>query len=385
MEKWKLNWDSYCVEEKMFFITIFSNVFHYSLSILSLFTLFAYLIYKKKWTIVLKESKYFKIITVLLFSNILISIFHQNLIGASFTLFTWGIYFIATYLKTLITKKMMLFILETLCKISIFTAAYIIIGYLINQYLFPFNIGDYSKILFFNENYGGTVFSFIIISSFYMYLQNKEKIYLVIIALHCLLILLAESRGALIGVFTALGLLILVYNRKWIKKYRILIGIIILACIIGLSFLLYRNIIHIEFFYKYIPYRIAIWNAGWHAFLNHPIIGQGTYSYVGYCKDFGSLCIAHSHNIYLETLIIFGVIGTTIITYLAFKYAQKLRKVKALDFDRYMLIIAILTTTAFHGLIDCQILWVQSGFLFIFYLYLVQLKGENNEQLTEMS
>lgn len=370
-----MNLNTLSLEEKILIAAIFSTLFHFTITFFLVVVVTIILLWKKRVGLIISNNKYFKFISILVIGNMLVSLFHLNHLGLIFSVFVYLVYINGCYIKTIINKNQIDLIMEILSKGSILVFAYTIIGEIINRFVISFGITNYSRILFLNENYAATVYTFIALISIYLFDKKNEKKYIFIILMNLYLIYQSYSRGALIAVVFGIALYMLIANRRKVIKYRYYILNFAILCFIYLLLSTFKIVpgIKLGVVYKYLTYRVGIWQTAYLAFLQYPIFGYGQFSHLTYCNVYGTMCIIHAHNIYLELLVTYGIVGVSIIGYLSVKKIQNIIQIIKIDKRLFSLVLCCLVATLLHGLVDYQIFWIQPGLLFVFLVVIPEI------------
>lgn len=367
-------WKKFNIVEKAIILTLCSIYFHYTITIGMIIVSFM-LIIKYEWKKPIKEQRPFILLSFLQIISIINSAWHKNILGILLALGMWIILYVVYYLRTFISKDNIYWILKMLLGASLISIMYITLGYFINKYIIHVVPYDYSKVIFFNENYAGSVFAISAIIAMILLLQEKKKYYLLFILSYIFLIINARSRGALLGLIA--GIIIVGFTQIKNKKIKltiaggIFITIVIMLCIFPLP--------SIHDFTKLDSYRVAIWETGWKSFLRYPLIGQGQFTHLNYCREFGTLCIEHAHNLFLELLIVYGVFGIAVIMFtLKYEFSKIVRLMRN-DMLLFSLYTGVITVSVIHGLVDYQLFWPQSGLLCLSILGIIDCYKEEKK------
>lgn len=106
--------------------------------------------------------------------------------------------------------------------------------------------------------------------------------------------------------------------------------------------------------------REIIWAEAWRIFQSRPLFGGGFLTYQQFSVHAGEAYRVHAHNLYLDMLDNFGVVGVGLLA--LFCVPAIWRRVRALRTDRQAaLFLAVLLATAVHGITDVPLLGTQSG------------------------
>lgn len=382
MEKLKLTWQTLDIEEKVLIGALVTVLMHFTITFAAIIIVILMMFWKQRIGQIRTQNKHFNLISVLMLSNMGVSILRSNPLGFTFSIFIYLIYLIGCYINIKLSTERINFVLEVLCKGGFFVFIYNIIGELINRYVISFGITNYSRVLFLNENYAATVYTFIILCATYLFSISREKKYILVILMNIFLINQADSRGAIIGAMLGIVTYILIINRSILHQYRyyILFGLLMIFTYIMLSIFKVVPPIKFGIIYKYITYRIGIWQTAYLAFLEHPFLGYGQFSHLTYCNIYGTMCIIHAHNLYLELLVSFGVFGTMVLGYLGFNKIKSLKQVIVLNRNLFALTASVIVATLFHGLVDYQIFWVQPGLFFVFLMMISNIVIKSSEK-----
>ncbi|OYW67938.1 MAG: hypothetical protein B7Z25_06885 [Aerococcus viridans] len=96
--------------------------------------------------------------------------------------------------------------------------------------------------------------------------------------------------------------------------------------------------------------------------------GQGPLTYLMIWQDYGEKYTQHAHNIILDTLLSYGVIGTTILAIPIVSLARNINQMRKYPIlrRRLALICSFGSVVLLHGMFDLTIFWLQTAFLFLF-------------------
>lgn len=112
--------------------------------------------------------------------------------------------------------------------------------------------------------------------------------------------------------------------------------------------------------------RFSIWRAAIQEIKKSPLIGKGfmTFNHINsnYPEAFAA---PHTHNMLLEILLDFGMIGCALLIPFFVFYFKNLKKCFEYSVNRNTtnLILALVVATAVHGFIDIVFIWIQTGAL----------------------
>jgi O-antigen ligase len=112
-----------------------------------------------------------------------------------------------------------------------------------------------------------------------------------------------------------------------------------------------------------------------------PLFGHGFMSfYYLFNSTYRNRRIPHSHSIYLDMLLNFGVVGTGLFLWFIIKYYVTLIKdrMKENNIMITSLIVAVVVAALAHGATDLTLLWIQT-----FPLLMIILSGLGAQEKTE--
>lgn len=231
-----------------------------------------------------------------------------------------------------------------------------------------------SPSFFFNPNYYGAVITFVILLCAYRLLTEKQNRTLLIIAITANLYGLwqADSQSAIFSI--ALGILLLLLFTKRYKTFVVvvvlaLLGAMAIIFVPQLDFLLPR----ISGAAQNITKRATIWQAGIQGFLENFLFGRGLMGYLQIHEKFGGAKNFHCHNLFIDLLLSFGIIGVAPLA------AFVVRPIKKSFKSKYApLTSAVLGAVLLHGLTDVTLIWIQTGALAALFLSFPYIK-ENSK------
>lgn len=229
-----------------------------------------------------------------------------------------------------------------------------------------------SPSFFFNPNYYGAAITFVILLCAYRLLTEKENLALLTIAVIANLYGLwqADSQSALIS--CAFGILLLLL---FTKKYKTLIIVVALGVLGALALIFVPQLDfvlpRISGAAENIAKRATIWQAGIKGFSENFLFGRGLMGYLQIFEKFGGQKNFHCHNLVIDLLLSFGIIGVAPLV------AFVVRPIKKAFKNKYApLTFAVLGAVLLHGLTDVTLIWIQTGALAALFLAFPYIKEE---------
>ena len=364
---------NYDMDEKLIIITCIAMYLPFYIGFAFLaFNLFYY-IYTNQIGKIVKEIARTKFLFVFIVYSIVVSVIHQNSYGlmASIAILIFCMFFLFyrnKLTKTLFKDSIRVIVIMTGLTFIATIAKYGILFLQNDMSLMA--LAEYSAenreiSNYFNSNYYAMVCEMMIIVTGYLAHKSKKKIHKVLYI--CLTIL---AFGALIltgsrsGLATAVLLLVLM-NLKLTKTKIgwIEVGI---ALFIGINIIgetgLFPRFGTME---HAVGLREKIWREALHIIDQNWLTGVGPLGIHSEVHSIGSRVVHHSHNIILDGLVNFGVMGIALI----FPFAKRIRdEVHHAKKSPYYTVILFLTAVIIiHGMVDVTIFWHQTAFIYFVF------------------
>lgn len=275
------------------------------------------------------------------------------------------------YIRSIMTRVLYERILTLICALSLTSAGYAMIEKLINL-IFDGRHSHRIAAVFSHPNYFGTIVGTVIIICAYKVLTNQENkwFYYLVIAINVISMYLCKSMFVWVEVFLGITVLLLVMKKHRLLALWFLGGALGAFCI----FVLDLNIIpRLSDVGVTVNLRGQIWRMAIEEIKRAPLFGHGfmSFSYL-YDSTYLNKLIPHAHNIYLDMLLNFGVIGTVMfVLYIVKFYGSIIRaRFKENDIMITSLVLAVIVAALAHGFTDLTLLWIQT-----FPLFLIVLSG----------
>ena len=113
--------------------------------------------------------------------------------------------------------------------------------------------------------------------------------------------------------------------------------------------------------------RVVIWRTSLQAIAKSPIFGRGFLTYYHIYSDFpGSYPTTHAHNILLEPILSFGIVGTALMLIPLIYYYRRVILCRNAQnkLNATSLILALSCALVIHGTTDLTFMWIQTGLLY---------------------
>lgn len=217
-----------------------------------------------------------------------------------------------------------------------------------------------------NPNYYGYAIEIFILAALYQYSHKGKPIYLILAAGNLLCNIMCDCRSAL----PAIALSVTVFVFMKLKKIWLLgaaagasaLFIVILRFIPALAPRLSAEALMRSF-----ANRTRYWGNAAEWFAEKPIFGYGASGYSMLSEAHGEKVLVHAHNLPLNILLDFGIVGliafAVLVLRLIFPIFRKQEKAALSDIG--CLIISTLIATFVHGITDVPIFGVSTALMFV--------------------
>lgn len=361
------------IESNIFFLLTFSILFPIYIHLPLLLIGLAYILWTKSSTeIDLGLSQ----ICFLLFNvyTLVVSIYNQNILGVALPfLLTTVMFYLKHYVRWLDGEKyikiLMVYVLGSI-PIALVNFLNFIHYSLRNEYNFLYTLKDTSVQFrpagtFGNANLYGMFCLFAIVVG--LYLMSKEKqfsvktIYAFSIILNGISVILTASRMLIPSLVAGVLWFIFFGNRKYINATLLIIGVFFLFILIFPELLPRFDTTDLA-----ILDRLTLWKNGWEVFESSPLFGRGGFSFLIYHWAKTGYFRTHSHQLLIELLASFGIIGVSMIMYSLRDYIQHLKEIKKNKNlqQEFALISSLILMVLIHSLVDVAF-GVQPSFIFL--------------------
>ena len=340
------------------------------------------------------------------FFSLIVSAVYLNYFGIAAS-----IYFLAVLYIMLKFRKVADF--QKINDIFTVMAVYSVFAFLVAlvQKIFDLSaIKGRSASTFLNANYYCIFISFVIIICLYRILFEKKDFLInsVIIFINLFALFLTASKMPIIGACVAV--LILLVGSKHYKTLGVLAVLAAVGCIV-LYLLKDYNLaekIGMNSFTKSITDRYVYWDTALKGISQKPIFGRGMLGFLktsvdegikklgGFNFDFADFETSfdnlkhlgwhlHAHNILLDSLYNYGIVGTLLFCSAVAKRVFECYKINGKNFcsPAFILVISGLAVLLVDGIADCQIVGVQTMFLCVFLFSVAGVNSYKGEKCVD--
>lgn len=322
-----------------------------------------------------------KFIFIFCFLSIIVSLFYKNYLGGVVAFCILIALLFVSYYKAHITPQLFNFISNIIIVLSVFGALYGLIEYIgilnsvnIDQFeLIIFNKPqDRINSVFFNANYYAMMIEFFICLTFYKILKIKNVkkefqkffYYILVICINLFMLILTGCRTA--WPTLAAGILVMLIVDK---HYKTCACIFTCVLFIGLFFLMNPSAFpRVDNIVSYFFTRTDIWKAAIEGIKDNLLFGQGPFTYHHIYHLYDGHPTQHAHNIYLDPLLSFGIVGLGVISPLVYSHLRSIYLLWKSKVNKTLtaLIVCYIVMILVHGLLDYTIFFVQTALLFLF-------------------
>lgn len=255
-----------------------------------------------------------------------------------------------------------------------FTTSNLLINYFSLILKTPYNQGgtDGSRACstFFNSNYYGYVIIIMIVFALYQILINlkfkksnllKLLFYFVVFMINILAIDLPQSRSMYLALLIGIIVLFITFSKKSFLLLAIpsfSLGLIFYQKVLDLVPRFSKAVLDIND-------RLNLWHTAILEIKNNPYFGKGFYTYQISFSKYNDYYQIHAHNLFLEMVLSFGLIGTMIIIcFFIFVLAKPCIIWIKYGAKEISLVLAVLMLTLVHGFTDMILLLPQTFIIF---------------------
>lgn len=306
----------------------------------------------------------FKFILIFFALNLISPILHKNFLGLACFVGVNAILILMLYLRSVMNEKLIQKSFDVMAFMSMTSA---IVAHLqISKEV------ERAPSVFFNPNYYGAVITLVVLICFYRILKKQSNIpfMLITILVNFYGLLKADCQSAFFCIVFGVWLLLL-FNKKYaLFAITSVIGVLMIVFLPKLTFLMPR----ISDFVHNLSLRADIWRIGIEAFKEDVLFGRGMMGYFQVYKEYGGRKNFHCHNIVIDLLLSYGIIGGVPLVWFVVKNVVKAKGKKYAP-----LIFSVVGAVLLHSMVDLTIAWIQTGMLASLILSCVYIENRKDE------
>lgn len=308
------------------------------------------------------EAPYTKFLFAFLIVTFFVAAIYNNYIGMAYSILIYAVVSCALYIRSIMTRSIFNEAMDLICVgsiLSLFVALY-------QKAAALTTMPDYRPVsVFINANYYGMIIEFVVIIALYRIFTNAElsAFYFAVIGLNFIGLYLTASVSSFTAMFAAVTLMLFLKNKNKIAFAFILSVIVFIGLLAVFPQLLPRGSQAID---RTLAQRLSIWTASVQGIEQHPFFGRGAMAYQMIYEQFSGYKTYHCHNLFLDILLNFGIVGFACIgVYVGVQTKLLFLRVRNnICMDMNILMAAAALAVFVHGLTDVTILWIQTGALF---------------------
>lgn len=273
------------------------------------------------------------------------------------------------FLRSVMTKDLYEKTLTLICKLSLTSAVFAILE-AIYKYYYDGRGSHRISAVFFYPNYFGTIAATIVIICAYKILTGMESkwFFYITAVMNIISIYLCKSMFAWVEVFVGIAVLLAVLHKRLLLALWIAGACVGAYLIFVMDFSLIPRLSDVE---VTVRLRQEFWDQAIEQIKATPWLGHGFMSF-GYlfAITFQNHLVPHAHNIFLDMLLDFGIVGTILFFwYFTCYYIEVLKlRFRNSNVTATALILAVSAAALVHGTTDITLLWFQTLPLFFFVL-----------------
>lgn len=390
----------YDAETRAAFLCFAAALVNAVLCALCVFAVAVYLLIRKKGGLAFKkENRLSSVFGILV---LIISSVYLNYFGILASLYFLSAMLIAFSFRLNISK-------QKIDDIFTMAVAYSVFAFLVAVVQKAFDlsaISGRSESTFLNALYYCFYISFVVLICLYRIIfENKNKlIYSSLIILNLIAMLVTASKMPLLGIAAAMCVMLL-----FAKKFKPLIALCVLGALDVCALWLFRDYgiiekLNMNGFLDSFTMRFPYWEQAIDGFCEKPVFGHGMLGFLkesidnsiietGYKFDIFDLSESldnlkhlgwhlHAHNIAFDCLYNYGIAGSLLLIAAILKRLRNLYKTSKKNiFDPIMtLVLSSFTFILVDGIVDCQIVGVQTLFISVFLFSVTGIYENNREE-----
>lgn len=255
----------------------------------------------------------------------------------------------------------------------LFGTAVAILGYFdwyLSTYLVKSNEMYRCTLYFFNCNYLATVLATTVLICGYKILVFRKNValYAAAAALMAGAIYLTGSMFVWVEVLVGLAMLLLLTRKNQLLSIVLLLAAAACIVLYCAPYLMPRLV---DYSGVTTDNRLLIWRVALRDIAKNPLFGRGFLGYYHIYANYpGSYATTHCHNLLLDLLLNFGVVGTVFPIWFIVGYVKRAiccRNAQT-NLQQTSLILAALAALVVHATVDLTFLWIQTGLLYCLIL-----------------
>ncbi len=316
---------------------------------------------KSRKAIFLNPSNLF-LMSIMLY-GIIVSSIYANYTGIMYSLVFLAALIVMFYGKTIMTRKLFDNMMDAAC----FTSVICVPIAAIQMFWFPgVTVDGRPPSTFTNANYYGMIIEFVVIIAMYRIFTTQNlkmrKWYVGAILINLIGLYMSMSMSSCMTLCLTMLIYLMIKGKK--KSATVLF---LFIAIIAFALLSGQIFPRIDTTTEIFRVRIDVWSTALQGIADHALFGMGPSAYQLVWPVYSGYPTFHAHNLFLDTLLNFGVIGGCAIFFYVLTQLKLLMKRFQIRVcrNRNILVLVMFAAVLIHGCTDVTIFWVQTGMLFL--------------------
>ncbi len=319
-----------------------------------------------------KSWEYYCLYAFLLL-EIIVCTFYKNWDGLLIIIGFVGVFLYTGFYRKTAHKKLLIYLIEWALILSLLTAVLGLIQFNHVSQLGGYSFWDFEiqnspkrRITgtFQNANIYAMILELVLICSFFRFLciKNwKRRFYYMFVAgVQFFMILLTGCRAALVPIVFIIPLMLAMHKKK--RMLMVYCGLFTIAAI---AVFMKPDLIPRIDDISTIQSRVKIWKCAVEGIKEYPLFGNGPWTYHRIYPQFHGHKAVHSHNIYLDCVLSFGIIGCTLLAGYVIGLLKDVWSTYKKDRLLFSLMGACFLVIGIHGLVDGTIHPIKVMLLFM--------------------
>jgi len=355
------------VDERIVLGLVISAFISMYVVVAAMLCVIAYLIKEKRLMHLALTSPGIQYLWALCGLGIAAALVNGNKTGVSVAMLLAVFFLIGAFARSVMTRKLFDKIMEVSCAASLFAFAVAFAQYLTSG-------AGSARIssTFYNANYYAAAIEMVTLFAVYKLLnapnRRQSGFYAAVVVFNAVGLYFSGCRTAVFALCAAAALMLILCRRY--KALCLYMGLCAgLAAIMLALPGLFPRMGQLD---ADVSTRLHIWRCAIASILQSPIFGKGALAFMRRHLIINHMHIMHTHSIYLEILLSFGLLGTgLVLAYLKNCLAPiwKMHHIRS-DRDRFALAFSLLVCIGLHGLVDATVFSIQAGLLVMLLLSL---------------
>lgn len=317
------------------------------------------------------------------------SLLSQNVVGLAALITVYIFYIYLLYYRYYASVDLVERFIDIMLRFSVFHAGY---AYLQHKHILygpDYNSWHSALVswkdgradsVFLNPNYYAMACGFFMLLAGYKLVKKRQVKQVVyysgIIIVNCMGLLFTQTRIAIPAILVSCLVFLWSMGGRKTKKYMLYVCLLALMSLPVISHLPRFRLVDMK---EHFDIRLEIWRTSVTHFVKTGFIGSGPLTYMSIYKQYGTYATQHAHNLLLDTLLNYGVLGTGALGVWVWAIRKPIRQLKQTgNAAFYALVLSFITLTLTFGMMDVTIFWVQTLFIFMSILMVmpVYIRGK---------